>query len=387
MNERFQQFDWTGTPLGPVDAWPRALQSAVSIAFGCAFPVVVRWGSDLIQIYNDAYIELMGAQHPRGFGRPMREVWPEGWEAMQAWITRVFAGETVYFEDTVFPVVRHDVNEDAYFTVSYGPLLDDDGKVGGIFTVAMETTQRIKAEARMRRARVEAEEANRAKADFLATMSHELRTPLNAIGGYVELIELGVHGPLTDDQRNALGRIQTSQRHLLSLINQILSYSRLEAGAVEYRIEDFDIAESLAVCEALCAPQLREKQIHLNNHVQVSKYIAHADRDKLEQITLNLLSNAIKFTEPGGAIEVSATSNGDVVCISVADTGPGIAGDQLEEIFDPFVQVDSGLTRSCEGVGLGLATSRDLARGMHGDVTVSSELGAGTTFRIAVPQA
>ena len=386
MRELCRSFDWSSTPLGPVTSWPQSLRTAVSVALGCAFPSAVRWGPDLIQIYNDPYTLIVGPKHPTGLGRPMREIWPEATEMLTPSLARVLQGETVFFEDTVMPLNRNGIEDEGFFTVSYSPLYNDDGAIAGILTVAVDTTQRVIAERRMQRAQATAEAANRAKAEFLATMSHELRTPLNAIGGYTELIELGVHGPLTDAQRSALMRIQTSQRHLLGVINQVLSYSRLEAGAMDYRNENFDIAESLAVCEALTAPQMREKGLQLVINVPPREVIVNADREKFEQIVLNLFTNAIKFTSEGG-IEVSAASNGDVVHIAVKDTGTGIPRDRLENIFEPFVQLDSGLTRTSQGVGLGLAISRDLARGMGGDLTVRSEPGKGATFCIMVPQA
>ena len=379
-------FDWSTTALGPATEWPQSLRTAVTIMLGSAFPAAVRWGSELTQIYNDAYIKIMGPKHPAGFGRPMAEVWPEAYEELRPALARVFQGETVYFEDTKFTLNRNGIDDEGHFTVSYAPLYDDANQIAGVFTIAVETTHRVIAERRMQRAQELAEEANRAKAEFLATMSHELRTPLNAIGGYADLIELGVHGPLTDAQRSALMRIQTSQRHLLGIINQVLSYSRLEAGAMDYRLEDFDIAESLAVCEALTAPQLREKGLRLVVNVPPREIIVHADREKFEQIILNLLTNSIKFTKQGG-IEVNAFANGDTVHIAVKDTGPGIPADRLESIFEPFVQLDSGLRRTSEGVGLGLAISRDLARAMKGDLTVRSAPGEGTTFCVTVPQA
>ena len=242
------------------------------------------------------------------------------------------------------------------------------------------------ARAEAERARMAAEEANRAKAEFLATMSHELRTPLNAIGGYAELIELGIHGPVTEPQREALARIQTSQRHLLGLINDVLNYTRVEAGAVRYEIERAPVMEALIACEALTAPQMRAKQIAFHQARCDSSLSVMADREKLRQILLNLLSNATKFTDAGGSITVRAISSDRSVTIEVEDTGRGIASDQLDRIFEPFVQVDARFTRTEQGVGLGLAISRDLARGMGGDLVVSSVVGEGSTFRLSLPK-
>ena len=261
---------------------------------------------------------------------------------------------------------------------------------------ALERTRLFEAERAARadaeRARIEAEVANRAKGEFLAVMSHELRTPLNAIGGYAELIELGIHGPVTGEQRTALERIQRSQRHLLGLINGVLNYSRVEAGAVHYEIEDVPLDEVLAGCEALVAPQVRAKGLTLS-HVANGQapgarpVVARADRDKVQQVVLNLLSNAVKFTASGGSIGLGVQATATAVRVQVTDTGRGIPTDQLERVFQPFVQVDAKLTRTQEGTGLGLAISRDLARGMGGDLTAESTPGVGSIFTLTLPPA
>jgi signal transduction histidine kinase len=235
-------------------------------------------------------------------------------------------------------------------------------------------------------AREVAEAANRAKSDFLAIMSHELRTPLNAIGGYTELIELGIRGPITKEQRDDLERIQKSQRHLLGLINRVLNYARVEAGNVAYALSDVPVEEALSICEALVAPQARARSLQLEVGHCPPGLLVSADREKLHQILLNLLSNAIKFTVPGGRITMECEWLGDRAAIRVSDTGRGIPADKLASIFEPFVQLDARLTREQEGVGLGLAISRDLARGMGGDLTAESTLGAGSTFTLTLRQ-
>jgi len=235
-----------------------------------------------------------------------------------------------------------------------------------------------------RRARAEAEQANRAKSEFLAVMSHELRTPLNAIAGYTELIELGIHGEITDQQRDALRRIQKSERHLLTLIEGVLSYARLETGRVTYQIEPVRTTELIATTEALVAPQMRANGLHLELSAGHNLIVA-ADREKTQQILINLVSNAIKFTPKGGSITVACTEADGHVDITVADSGIGIPRDKLSSIFEPFVQVDTRLTRTREGVGLGLAISRDLARGMSGDLKVVSTLGVGSRFTLSLP--
>jgi signal transduction histidine kinase len=235
-------------------------------------------------------------------------------------------------------------------------------------------------------ARAAAERANRAKSEFLAIMSHELRTPLNAIGGYAELMELGIRGNVTPEQRTDLDRIQRSQRHLLGLINGVLNYARVETGNVRYDIRDVPVDELLATCEALVAPQARAKRVGLDVPPCPHALTARADSEKFQQIVLNLLTNAIKFTDSGGVVGVTCEEAPHSVIVRVTDTGSGIAEDKLATIFEPFVQVDSGLTRTREGVGLGLAISRDLARGMHGDLVVASTFGQGSTFTLTLPR-
>jgi PAS domain S-box-containing protein len=232
-----------------------------------------------------------------------------------------------------------------------------------------------------------AEEANRAKSAFLASMSHELRTPLNAIGGYVQLLEMGIHGPVTPAQAETLGKVSRSHRHLLRLINEVLNLARIEAGRVNYDIKRVVVRDIVSSVTPMVEPQLAEKQLKLTVDVPDSLAML-ADRDKAEQILLNLLGNALKFTGAGGRISVTATEQGGDkphARIDVSDTGIGIPAERLKEIFEPFVQVDVSSAGAARGTGLGLAISRDLARGMGGDLTATSTLGAGSTFVLTLP--
>jgi signal transduction histidine kinase len=230
----------------------------------------------------------------------------------------------------------------------------------------------------------EARIANNAKSDFLTTMSHELRTPLNAIGGYVELLEMELRGPLTAAQRRDLERIRASQQHLLGLISGVLDLARVESGKVTYDIDNILVEPFLAGLDALIAPQAAAKQVTLDYVPCAPELAARADREKLRQILLNLLSNAIRHTPAGGRVTLSAAPAGTRVQIAVQDTGPGIAVDKHEEIFEPFVQLDRTLAHPREGLGLGLAISRDLAHGMSGDLTVDPDAPTGARFLVTL---
>ena len=266
-------------------------------------------------------------------------------------------------------------------------------------TVRRELEARQRSEAAAERAREAADAANRAKAEFLAAMSHELRTPLNAIAGYAQLMEIGVPEPLSATHREYLGRIQRSQNHLLRLINQVLSYARLEAGRVEYDLREVTGNEMLELIEPFVRPQVTAKSLVYKCVFPDSPLRVRTDPEKVVQILINLVSNAVKFTHPGGRVTLSAAQaegrslttdrpgHENAVVFRVADTGMGIPAERLEDIFEPFVQVDGTLTREEGGAGLGLSISRDLARGMGGELTVVSTLGQGSVFSLVLPSA
>jgi signal transduction histidine kinase len=232
-----------------------------------------------------------------------------------------------------------------------------------------------------------ADAANRSKAEFLAVMSHELRTPLNSIGGYVDLLEMELRGPLTDAQKADLQRIKRSQEHLLGIINDILNFTRLEATEVKFEIIDVPLRALLTDLDGVVSSLASAKSVEYRCASPSASVFIRTDPDKLRQIMINLISNAIKFTPSGGRIKVSCSVDDETVSISVRDTGRGIPPDKLEAVFEPFVQLDRGLTRTTDGTGLGLAISRGLARGMGGDIRLKREVGVGSVFTVIVPLA
>ncbi len=219
--------------------------------------------------------------------------------------------------------------------------------------------------------------ADRAKTDFLATMSHELRTPLNAIAGYAELLELGMRGPVTDQQREAIARIRRSQQHLLGIVNDILTFAKTESGRIPISLEPTSVSSAIDAAHFLVEPMFTANGTIFVVAPPEPALAVVADRERLQQILVNLLSNAAKFSARGATVKVSAESRDHLVAIMIEDEGKGIDKDKLEAIFEPFMQLSSGLTRTAEGSGLGLAISRELARAMKGDLVVRSTAGSG----------
>ena len=234
-------------------------------------------------------------------------------------------------------------------------------------------------------ARRDAEQANAAKSQFLATMSHELRTPLNAIAGYVDLLDMGVRGELTQIQRDDLARIKRSEQLLLRLIEDVVSFAKLESGRLEYRYESVTLDDLGASLETFIAPSVALKGLTYRFEPCGGDVTAYVDRAKVQQVMLNLLSNAVKFTDTG-SITVRCTADDERIRIHVQDTGRGVPAEMMEKIFEPFVQGDSSLTRTVEGTGLGLSISRQLARSMGGDITVECAPGGGSTFTLVLPR-
>jgi PAS domain S-box-containing protein len=285
----------------------------------------------------------------------------------------------------------------------YSQDIEYAGRRAGI-VVARDVTERRRAEAALieatraaEAARDEADAANRAKSEFLATMSHELRTPLNAIGGYAELLEMGLRGPVTAQQREDLARIQGSGRHLLALINDILDLSRIDAGEMRVAREDAVTATALRAALDLTRVQAEARGVALVDARAAADVPYVGDDQRVRQVLTNLLSNAIKFTNAGGRVTVTdglvvdappaarVYGRGPWAYVRVEDTGIGIAPDAQARIFEPFVQVDQTRTRTVGGSGLGLAISRRLARLMGGDLTVESTPEVGSTFTLWLP--
>ena len=362
--------------------------------------------ASVILSVNPATQRIFGWSADELIGQPLSMLMPEPWRHRHnAGMRRYLATGTPHlnWSGIAVPGLRKDGAEFP-MEVSFGEFLD-----GGrhIFSGFMrDVSERVEQQRRIDRATSElqraletleqrvheaeearqaADEANAAKGQFLRTMSHELRTPLNAIGGYVDLLEAGVRGPVTAAQQEDLSRIRSAQGRLLSLINDVLNFAKLEQGLISFEIRPLQVASVLKAVEPMIATQLRVKEITFECDACGSDLAVSADSQKLGQILLNLLSNAVKFTPVGGRIVVSARREEACVLLNVSDNGPGIPPERQRAVFQPFVQVDSTLTRVHGGSGLGLSISRELAHGMGGTIAVQSKPGAGATFTVSLP--
>ena len=329
--------------------------------------------------YNRRWYEFTGLTPEESVG--------SGWQPVlhPEYLPRVLARWNAAFErgepfEMDFPLRGAD-GRFCWFLTRIQPVHDREGKVARWFGTSTDVQA-------LSDAREAAQSANKAKSDFLTTMSHELRTPLNAIGGYAELLEMELRGPITDAQRRDLERIKASQQHLLGLISGMLDLSRIESGTVTYQLAPVAVDPFLAGLDALVAPQAAAKSLALEYAPSTPDLAVLADREKLRQVLLNLLSNSIRYTPAGGRVTLSAEARGaSTIALMVHDTGIGIPPEKLEHIFEPFVQLDRTLSAPREGVGLGLAISRDLARGMGGELTAESEPGKGSCFTVTLPRA
>jgi signal transduction histidine kinase len=255
--------------------------------------------------------------------------------------------------------------------------------LAGWAAVAMDNARLYEAE---QQARAQAERANRTKAEFLSSMSHDLRAPLNAVGGYANLVLDGLYGPTTEKQREGMHRILRAQQHLLAVIRDILDFARIEAGHVRLDMADVAVNDVLGGVGVMIEPQMSAKNLEYEYHAGPQDVLIRTDRERAVQVLLNLLTNALKFTD-AGSVHVDWTADEQRVSINVRDTGRGIPSDRVTQIFEPFVQVGRNRDEARQGIGLGLAISRQLARNMGGDLRAQSAEGVGSVFTFELPRA
>lgn len=350
----------------------------------------VSFGADgKVQTVNAALLDMLGLEREQAIGRPFESL--------------LTVSSRIFYQTHLFPLLKLQPSvEELFLTMRCASGSDDvamlasfakreqDGTVvyDGAF---MRLRERRKWEDEIIRAKRAAEEANRANSALLSMISHDLRTPIGSIAQYCDLLTMGIRGPLNEEQLADIGRMKKASDYVLSLFDDVLSFSRLRAGEVaKFDLRTLDAASVVAQTETLLGPRIDQAGLRYHHDGCTPDVHLVADPDRLQQILLNLVTNAVKFTPRGGTVTISCRNAGERTLISVCDTGRGIPSDHLERIFEPFVQVpgSSGTEGGRQkGFGLGLAISRDLARRMNGDLTVTSTLGSGSTFTVSLPAA
>lgn len=322
-------------------------------------------------------------------GQSLLEVFPQlRGDPREGMLRRAAAGESLVlahrFHEYILPLPARGFPEYARMQQSARllPVLRRGEAVGAIVLV-QDVTERVAREEQLRAAMRRAQDASEAKSAFIASTSHELRTPLSAIVGYSELMAGEISGPVTPRQREFLERIKLSTLHLMSLIEEILTFSRIEAGKESVLLDPCDLVELAREAITLLEPQALKKGLPLT-FAAPDRLPVVSDARKVRQVLLNLLGNAVKFTD-SGSVHLDVYCDGEYACYRVRDTGPGIGPDQLERIFEAFTQGDQSMTRRKGGTGLGLAVSRKLAELLGGGLWVESTVGLGSVFTVRLP--
>ena len=351
-----------------------------------AFIAVLRGPEHVFELVNPAYESMVGNRSL--IGRAAREAIPEiEGQGFFELLDRVYTtGEPFLANEAPVRLVIDGREEQLYLNFVYQALRNADGRIDGIFAHGFDVTPQVLARQQVEALLESVREANAAKSQFLSMMSHELRTPLNAILGFADLLELGARGALAPAQLSDVRRIRSAGMFLLGIITDILNFARVESGQMEFRVGSVRVADAIdAACE-LIRVRADEKSLCLERAIERETGAVYADPERLRQVLVNLLTNAVKFTPTGGTIRVRAERRDVTIAIHVSDTGPGIEPAEAERIFEPFVQVKRDVSLgSQQGVGLGLAISRDLARAMGGDLTLTSRPGEGATFTVILP--
>ena len=371
--------DWANTPVGPRASWPQSLLTALSICLDSQFPMIIFWGPELVQFYNDAYVPIAGVKHPRALGQRAIDCWPEIWNFIGPMLNGVlYDAKSTFSEDLLLPIERDGVAEERYFTFSYSPIRDEHG-IGGVFCAVAETTERVLKE-RDRVRQIEAlAEIDRVKTAFFSNVSHEFRTPLTLM-----------LGPLEELSREAGNRerpiVEMARRNalrLLKLVNTLLEFSRIEAGHAEPACEPTDLSQLTADLAAVFHSAIESAGLRFIVDIEPVG-IAYVDPTMWERIVLNLLSNALKFTL-AGEIAVRLRAANGAIEFTVSDTGSGIPESEVPRLFERFRRVRSSEARSYEGSGIGLALVQELVRLNGGTIDVASRAGEGSTFRVLLP--
>lgn len=356
---------------------------AAGVLFTDANLVVTGW--------NQWLVVASGLEAGDVIGRSLLDIFPAMAGTFgETAFRRAIGGETVFLSQRFHEYLIPLRTDPAFFefermqqSARITPLFKDGTTVGAIALIE-DVTERVARETDLRRAVEQAQEASKAKSEFIAAMSHELRTPLSAIIGYADILVTEISGPLSTSQKEHVQRVKTGAWHLMGIIEEILTFSRAEAGREEVHLEEISPLVLAEEALSLVRPQAYAKDLKLEVTTEHLPDVMWTDRGKLRQILVNLLGNAVKFTD-AGEVGLRIYREEDKLCFAIRDTGPGIPPVEIDRIFEPFTQVDYSLTRVKGGTGLGLAVSRRLAGLLGGELSVESCVGAGSTFSICVP--
>ncbi len=380
-----RQYDWSSHPLGPVETWSVTLVDMVNLALACPLPIQVLWTDELYTFYNDPMLQFIHDRHPHALGLPYREVWPDAWDNVKEQLGSVLrTSRSVSFESVPLNLLQNGVLELMYWTYSFSPIFDHDRKLCGILNICQNVTGQRRAEDQMLQAKEDAVAANRAKSEFLANMSHELRTPLSAVIGYSDLLEEEMEDSGNDSGLRDIRKIQTNARHLLSLINDVLDLSKIEAERMTTYAEDFAGDALLDDVRTTMQGLVEQKGNVLAVRAEGDLGTLHTDQVKVRQCLFNLVGNAAKFTEQG-TVSVIGSREGDTLIFAISDTGIGMTEEQTAKLFQRFTQADASTTRRFGGTGLGLSITRAFCQLLGGEISLTSEYGVGTTFTIRIP--
>lgn len=379
MDELMRRLDWGATPIGPVETWSPSLRTSISICLKSRFPMIIFWGPELVQVYNDAYAPVLGDKHPAALGQRAADCWPEIWDSIGPMLSGVLTtNEATWAENLLLPLRRNGQIDECYFTFSYSPI-DEGGHAGGVFCAVTETTAAVLRE-REARERAEAlAELDRAKTTFFSNVSHELRTPLTLMIGPLQELQQSASA----EQRPLVDTAFRNSLRLLKLVNTLMQFARLEAGRTDAAFSETDLGSMTAdiVSAFRSAVELVGLRLVVDMDLAVPVYV---DRSMWERIVLNILSNAVKFTLDG-EISVALCERAGYARLTVTDTGVGIPTSELPRIFERFHRAHGPRSRSHEGTGIGLALVNELVRIHGGSIGVESELGRGSTFSVEIP--
>jgi signal transduction histidine kinase/ActR/RegA family two-component response regulator len=385
MREYCRNFAWEHTKLGASEAWSQSLRTAAQIVLASPFPSIILWGSDLIQIYNDGYREILAQKHPRALGMPTAECWPEVWHINKPIYDRVWKGESISFEDTIYPLERLGELTDYWLTLSYSPVLNETGLVAGILVIVFDNTERILEQRRREKAELDLMKANQRKDEFLAMLAHELRNPMTTVRNGLSVLTL-THTETDPILQQTVSLMNRQVTHLVRMVDDLLDISRITQDKVELLNVPIDLGS--LVSDAVNGMNYQYvtagKELHLARIPD--KLMLIGDVTRLTQAITNILLNGIRYTGADGKVWVDVYKEDNEAIIRVTDNGIGLAEDQLTSIFELFVQADSSLARSQGGLGIGLTMVQRLIALHDGHVEARSEgIGCGSQFFIHLP--